>query len=58
MMSDGYMGIFVADDEQERHCTTCAYESEVDRAECNWCARCWNDSRYVERPGWRAKDAD
>lgn len=37
------------------HCTTCKYEHEVDRHECNACARAWNESGYTLYIGWEPK---
>lgn len=38
-----------------KHCTTCYYEHEIDRLECNACARNWNASNYKEYIGWKPK---
>jgi hypothetical protein len=40
-----------------RSCATCRHEPAVDRAECNACARWWNDSRYTEHIGWESKES-
>lgn len=53
-----YMGIFVEEDDAEvRSCGTCEYEREVDRADCNACAREWNASKYKRFIGWKLMES-
>jgi hypothetical protein len=54
-----YMGIFVEEDTDEpKSCATCEYETAVDRAECNACAREWNASGYKRFVGWKLAELE
>lgn len=39
----------------EMNCSTCLHEKTVDRAECNACARAWNESGYEQYVNWEPK---
>jgi hypothetical protein len=51
-----YMGLFVEEEVEVKGCSTCKFEKEVDRAECNACARRWNESGYLSYCGWEPKE--
>lgn len=47
--------IYDITDHAAKHCSTCKHETEVDRAECNACARAWNSSGYTKHINWEPK---
>lgn len=57
MTESDYMGIFVEEEVQDKSCTTCRFEHEVDRHECNYCARVWQESNMTKFVEWKSKQA-
>ena len=56
MTESNYMGVFVDEGEAEnKSCATCMFEREVDRHDCNACAREWQASSMTRFIGWKAK---